>query len=143
LKVIDVGQRPADRTVLAAARYGDVAVYFHDDRAYLEAGGFWTRGMSRVTVSAALPETAAAVLPLRLRSGGGPLPVRVETPAWSTRLIVGSDAATMVSVRHARASAWCRWPLPPRMRTSPPSTAGLQAIIGRSAAGLKWDTRGT
>jgi hypothetical protein len=98
LKVIDVGQRPADRTVLAAARYGDVAVYFHDDRAYLEAGGFWTRGMSRVTVSAALPETAAAVLPLRLRSGGGPLPVRVETPAWSTRLIVGSDAATMVSV---------------------------------------------
>ena len=54
--------------------------------------------MSRVTVSAALPETAASTLPLRLRSGGGPLPVRLETPAWSTRIVVGSDAATTVSV---------------------------------------------
>ena len=34
----------------------------------------------------------------RLRSPGGPLPVRLEAPAWSTRIVVGSDAATMVSV---------------------------------------------
>ncbi len=98
LKVVDAGERPANGAVLAAARYGDVPVYFHDDRAYLEAGGFWTRGVSRVTLSAALPETAASALPLRLRSAGGPLPVRVETPAWSTRIVVGSDAATTVSV---------------------------------------------
>jgi hypothetical protein len=98
LKVVDSGQRPANGAVLAAARYGDVPVYFHDDRAYLEAGGFWTRGMSRVTLSAALPETAVSALPLRLRSAGGPLPVRVETPAWSTRIVVDSDAATTLSV---------------------------------------------
>jgi hypothetical protein len=49
-------------------------------------------------LSAALAETAAGTLPLRLRSPGGPLPVRVETPAWSTRIVVGSDAATSVSV---------------------------------------------
>ena len=98
LKVVDSGERPANGAVLAAARYGDVQVYFHDDRAYIEAGGFWTRGVSRVTLSAALPETAASALPLRLRSAGGPLAVRVETPAWSTRIVVDSDAATTVSV---------------------------------------------
>jgi len=98
LKVVDARQRPAHGAVLAAAQYGDVAVYFHEDRTYLEPGGFWTRGVSRATLSAALPEIAASVLALRLRSGGGPLPVRLETPAWSTRIVVGSDAATAVSV---------------------------------------------
>ena len=98
LTVVDSGERPANGAVLAAARFGDVPVYFHDDHAYLEAGGFWTRGVSRVTLSAVLAERAAPALALRLRSAGGSLPVRLETPAWSTRIVVGSDAPTTVSV---------------------------------------------
>jgi hypothetical protein len=97
LKVVDAGQRPANGAVLAAAQYGDVAVYFHDERAYLEPGGFWTRGVSRVTLSAALAETAASRCRSAFAALVGPA-VRVETPAWSTRIVVGSDAATMVSV---------------------------------------------
>jgi hypothetical protein len=98
IAVEDGCRRPASGPVLAAARYGDVPLYFHDDRAYLEPSGFWTRGQASVRVSAALPAFTSATLPLRLRSGGDPLPVRLETPRWSTRVVVASDRATALAV---------------------------------------------
>jgi hypothetical protein len=98
LQVVDASRRPAHEAVVAAARYGDVPVYFHDDRTYFEPGGFWTRGPGPATISVAIDHAAGTPLSLRLRSGGGPLPVGLATPTWATHTVVNSDAPTTVLV---------------------------------------------
>jgi hypothetical protein len=99
VSIEDASRRYDRGPVLGAATYGGVPVYFHDDRAYFEPGGFWTRGKSSVAVSAALPDDMPSALSLRLRTGGGnPCPVRLATATWSTRVIVGGEEATVVSV---------------------------------------------
>ena len=86
--ITDAGARLATPPVLASARYGSRAVYFHDDNAYVEGGGFWTRGLATSALTVQLPEGTPPGVAVRMR--GGPLrtPVRLSTPAWTTRVVL-------------------------------------------------------
>ena len=115
------GERGA---VLAATRCGDVPVYFHDDRAYIEAGGFWTRREPRDAqrgaardgrLGAAAPSSAALAGPCRCVSK---LP-RGPRASSSTAM-----PRPRCRSRRERASAWCRWRLPPRPAFVPAEHGG-------------------
>ncbi len=98
--VIDAGDRLERPPVLAAASYGEVTVYFHDERAAVERDGFWVRGKAAAVTTVHLPvaDTTAGVR-LRVHGGGPvPLPVTFATPAWSTRVLLQPDVTADVLV---------------------------------------------
>jgi hypothetical protein len=75
-----IDRRLALPPVLAAAQYGDVAVYFHDGAAYPEREGFWVRGASEITVTLATsPESTRSTVRLEVHSGSAPNRVRFST----------------------------------------------------------------
>lgn len=89
LAVIGKGERLRRPPVLAAARYGATPVYFHDDHAYLEADGFWVRGAATTDVTVGLqPNVKPAGVTLQIHGGAVGTAVRLETPAWSTRVML-------------------------------------------------------
>jgi hypothetical protein len=67
--VVNAGARPIVPTVFSAAAYGDVSVFFHDERMYPEPAGFWMLGRrtSQITVAVAPGGTTPVVL--RIHSG--------------------------------------------------------------------------
>ncbi len=72
-----IDRRLALPPVLAAAQYGDIAVYFHDGAAYPERDGFWVRGASEITVTLATsPESTRSSVRLEVHSGSAPNRVR-------------------------------------------------------------------
>jgi hypothetical protein len=98
IAVVDVGDRLRTPPVLASAEYGDTVWYFHDDRAYLETGGFWARGHVTTTATVRLSGHGPDGVSLTLHGGPDPTPIRLATPAWSTRLILHPGATTNVLV---------------------------------------------
>lgn len=98
--VVNRGDRLQRPPVLAATKYGDVTVYFHDDRAYVEPAGFWVRGRSKVALTIVRPEVGGATrnVTLRLHGGPEPVPVALNTPAWSTRIVLAPGVASDVVV---------------------------------------------
>ena len=93
--IVDAGDRLSTPPVLASARYGSVVMYLHDGAAYLEAGGFWARARAATALTVRLPDRPGDPgLPLRLHGGPDPTPVRLATPAWSTRLVLTPGETT-------------------------------------------------
>ncbi len=89
LEVVGAGDRLRRPAVLAAARYGSVPVYFHDDRTYPEQDGFWVRGRTTTELTLGLASGARPPgIRLRLHGGAGSTPVHFATPAWSTRVVL-------------------------------------------------------
>ncbi len=87
ISVVGRGERLRRPTVLAAARYGDTPVYFHDDRTYPEADGFWVRGATTTDLTVGLRSgTQPSGVRLRMHGGATGTAVQVATPAWSTRV---------------------------------------------------------
>jgi hypothetical protein len=80
--VVDAGSRPIVPAVTAAAHYGPVGVFFHDDRMYPEPAGFWTPGRRTVAVTVAVPPNHAAPVTLRVHSGGAPNRATFSTFGW-------------------------------------------------------------
>jgi hypothetical protein len=68
--VVDAGARPIVPAVIAAAHYGDVNVFFHDDRMYPEPAGFWLPGNRTAQITVAMPHGHTAPVVLRIHSGG-------------------------------------------------------------------------
>jgi hypothetical protein len=68
LEIRDEHARRRRGEVLAARRYGDVTIYFHDEDAWPEPAGFWTRGGvgTRFTVVA---DSGVEAAPFRLHCG--------------------------------------------------------------------------
>jgi hypothetical protein len=67
-----------------AARYGRARVFFFDDRAYPEPGGFWTRGEGRTTlVIDADPPARESGLPLALTGGAAATTIGISVGDWS------------------------------------------------------------
>ena len=102
-----VGQRraPSRPTVLAAARYGSSAVYFHDDHTYLEADGFWVRGATTTDLTVGLqPGARPAGVRLRMHSGAVSTPVRWLRPRWSTRIVLtpGKSEDVLIPAREGQ-----------------------------------------
>jgi hypothetical protein len=73
--------------VLAAARYADTVVYFHDSDTFPEPAGFWVRGASdAVATFARAPEAEPRPIRIRVHSGAAPNHVQFSTGAWRTSL---------------------------------------------------------
>jgi hypothetical protein len=68
--VVDAGARPIVPTVLSAATYGDVSIFFHDERMYPEPAGVWLPGRRTVQMTVAVPPTHTTPVVLRIHSGG-------------------------------------------------------------------------
>ena len=68
--VVDAGARPIVPTVLSAATYGEVSIFFHDERMYPEPAGVWLPGRRTVQMTVAVPPTHTTPVVLRIHSGG-------------------------------------------------------------------------
>ena len=81
--VVDLGARTATPQVLAAARFGEAVVLFHEERMYPEATGFWTPRARTSRVSIACPGGCTRGIVLRTHSGKVANHLRVTAPGWS------------------------------------------------------------
>jgi hypothetical protein len=92
-RLVDEGARPQLPVVLAAAHYGDVNVFFHDEQLFPEAAGFWTMGKRSMAVT--MTAAAGREKPIALRIHCGSLANRVTlgTRGWAQTL----DLVPMVS----------------------------------------------
>src|SRR5688572_8163201 len=70
IEIVDAGSRPIVPVVTAAAHYGDVSLFFHDDRMYPEATGFWTPSGRRSDITVVTPHDHPTPVVLRIHSGG-------------------------------------------------------------------------
>ena len=68
--VVDAGARPIVPTVFSAAAYGDVSLFFHDERMYPEPAGFWLLGRRTAQLTVAVPPGRTTPVVLRIHSGG-------------------------------------------------------------------------
>jgi hypothetical protein len=95
--------------VLAAARYHDVATYFHGSGVYPERDGFWVRGETTlVTTFARDPGGSGSPVRIRLHTGAAPNRVRFEAGAWrhAEDLRAGEDAIVELPlIQRARQAA--------------------------------------
>ena len=80
--VVNAGSRPIVPVVTAAAHYGDAHLYFHDDRMYPEATGFWTWGGRRSEVTVAVPPSRLEPVVLRIHPGSKANTVTFSTFGW-------------------------------------------------------------
>ena len=80
--VVDAGARPIVPTVVAASNYGDVSVFFHDERMYPEPSGFWMLGRRTSQITLAIPPGRSGPVVLRIHSGGKPNHVTFSTFDW-------------------------------------------------------------
>ena len=102
LDVVDAGRRAPRPPVIAATREDGLTLYFHDDRTYIEAEGFWTKGRTTVDLTLArsdLSRPPTAGVRLRIRGGTqSQTPVTLATPAWSTHVMVPPGEPLEVTV---------------------------------------------
>ncbi len=99
LSVVGKGERLLRPTVLAAARYGETPIYFHDDRTYPEGDGFWVRAAMTTDLTVGLqPSAHANGVTLRMHGGATGTAVRLATPAWSTRVVLSPGTSQDVFV---------------------------------------------
>ena len=95
--VVDAGQRPLVGEVRAAATYGGVMVYFHNEQMYPEPNGFWTIG-HRAEITVAVPPGHGT--PVVLRIHGGPVANRatISTFGWQRRMALVPGQAAEVAL---------------------------------------------
>ena len=79
IAIIDAGSRPIVPVVTAAGRYGDVSLFFHDDRMYPEPTGFWTPGRRTSDITVVTPSDRRRPVVLRIHSG-----MKANTATFST-----------------------------------------------------------
>ncbi|MCC6987756.1 MAG: hypothetical protein IT181_02080, partial [Acidobacteria bacterium] len=95
--IVDLGARTATPQVLAAARFGEAVVLFHDERLYPESAGFWTAGGRASRITLACPGGCADGVTLRMHSGRIANRLHLETHGWSEDVDLRGD--DMVDVR--------------------------------------------
>ncbi len=84
--VVETRKRVPAETVLSAAAFAPVCIFFHDSLAYPEAEGFWVGGRTTVRMTMLkVRETDPGVL-LAVHSGARPNVVTLATPDWSQKL---------------------------------------------------------
>jgi hypothetical protein len=80
VSVTNAHQRPVWREVLGTLAAGPATLFLHDRTAWMEAGGFWTRGESTTLLTMA--SKGEAQLPLRVHCGALRNTVRLSTIGW-------------------------------------------------------------
>ena len=85
--IVNAGDRPNVPVVLAAAAYPVASVFFHDEKMYPEATGFWTMGgrASQVTI-AVPPDHASSPMTLQIHGGATPNVATISTFGWQQRI---------------------------------------------------------
>jgi hypothetical protein len=84
--LVDEGSRPRLPVVLAAARYGDVGVFFHDEQLYPEAAGFWTMGKRTMAVTMTTAVDRQKPIALRIHCGSQANRVTLSMRGWAQTL---------------------------------------------------------
>jgi hypothetical protein len=98
LTIVNGSSRLKTASVLSAASFGPLMVFFHDPVAYTEPTGFWVRGRSRLRTTIAEGEEFAESIALNLHSGVRPNSVTLSTPRWSERMELVPGVTREVSV---------------------------------------------
>jgi hypothetical protein len=84
--VVEARKRFQAGTILSAAAFEPVRMFFHDSYAYPEADGFWVMGRATVrTTMVKVRETDSGIV-LTVHSGPRPNVVTLSTPGWSQKL---------------------------------------------------------
>ena len=99
IDVVDAHERVAVGEVLAARRYGVTTVYFHDELAWPEPQGFWTRGRDEAQFTLAASEPGQVTL--RITSGPAANHVRVNVGGRQVELDIGANSFREVTVQIA------------------------------------------
>lgn len=101
--VPDLRTRRTSGDVIQSRQYGDVPVFFSDERVFPEAGGFWTRGdsASRFTV----PLSTAQPTVLRVRAGAAPVTVRAIVDGMAQDVSLAPDTSRDLPLRSRLAVA--------------------------------------
>ncbi len=94
--VVDAGSRPIVPAVTAAARYGDVSVFFHDERMYPEPAGFWVHGRRTSEVTVAVSPNHSEPVMLRVHSGAKANRASFSTFGWSHDMALVPGEATEI-----------------------------------------------
>jgi hypothetical protein len=96
--VVETRKRIAADTVLSAAAFAPVQIFFHESQAYPEAEGFWVAGRTTVRMTMLkVRESDPAVL-LAVHSGARPNIVTLATSDWSERLELVPGVTARVAV---------------------------------------------
>jgi uncharacterized membrane protein YeaQ/YmgE (transglycosylase-associated protein family) len=88
VSVVGEGRRIVRPQVIGARRYGAVTAFFHDDQAFPEPAGLWTRGRARAQVTYAASGNSSAAIAVVVRCGPAADRVRLSTPGWSEQLAI-------------------------------------------------------
>ncbi|MGH9384470.1 MAG: hypothetical protein ACRD2N_09315, partial [Vicinamibacterales bacterium] len=86
VKLVDEGSRPHLPVVLAAARYEEVTVFFHDEQLYPEADGFWTMGKRRMAVTMTASAGRQKPIVLRVHCGSQANRLTLSMRGWTRSL---------------------------------------------------------
>ncbi len=96
--VEDLGVRTVTPQVLAAARFGEAVVLFHDERLYPESAGFWTAGGRASRLTFACPGGCVDGVLLRMHSGRIANRLHLETHGWSQDVDLRGETPVEVRV---------------------------------------------
>jgi hypothetical protein len=96
--VVEMRKRVPAGTVLSAAAFAPVRIFFHDSFVYPEADGMWVKGRTTARMTMLKEtETDPGVL-LGVHSGARPNVVTLATPGWSQRLELVPGVTARVTV---------------------------------------------
>jgi hypothetical protein len=84
--VVETRRRFSAGTVLSAAVFAPVRVFFHDSDAYPEAEGFWVKGRTAADMTMLKVRENDPGVQLAVHSGARPNVVTFATPDWSQKL---------------------------------------------------------
>jgi hypothetical protein len=115
--VEDLGARTVTPQVLAAARFGEAVVLFHDERLYPESTGFWTAGGRASRLTLACPGGCADGVVLRMHSGRIANRLHLETHGWTQDVDLRGDT-------------------PVEIRVPPPASGGVIVLDLATATGF-------
>jgi hypothetical protein len=96
--VVETRKRIPAETILSAAAFAPVHIFFHDSLAYPEAGGFWVGGRTTVRMTMLKVRESDPGVLLAVHSGARPNVVTLATPDWSQTLELAPGLTARVTV---------------------------------------------
>jgi hypothetical protein len=98
LHVEDEGRRVARPAIISARRDGLVTAFFHDDNAFSEPTGYWTRGRASTQITYATDASSPATIDVVVRCGPIANQLMLTTPGWQERLMLEPGAVRAVAI---------------------------------------------
>jgi hypothetical protein len=96
IEVVDAHRRTKVSDVLGARRYGEAIAYFHDEQAWPEPPGFWTRGRAEADFTVATP--TPRTITLRITTGPIPNHLRIDVDGRAEEFDIAAGSVRTVPV---------------------------------------------